>query len=328
MATHQFFSNRGFYYLHSPIITAVDAEGAGEMFTVTSLKPQEIVQRKGDLSGDYFGKQAHLTVSGQLAGECFALGMGAVYTFGPTFRAENSNTARHLSEFWMIEPERAFMDLEGNAELAADYIKYLVNYAFDHCPEELKALSSYHQFQAKQENRPFEDHLAVLEQVRHSEFLKISYTDAMALLSKTGHKFEYPTDWGAEMQTEHERYLTEIEFKRPVIVTDYPKHTKAFYMKQNPDGKTVRAMDVLVPGVGEIIGGSQREDDYEKLLSRCNEMGMNASSIQWYLDLRRFGGAPHAGFGLGFERAIMYITGMKNIRDVIPFPRAPKDCEF
>lgn len=327
MATHRFFSDRKFFYLHSPILTAVDAEGAGEMFTVTSLKPHELKQGP-DFSKDYFGKQAHLTVSGQLGGECFAHGLGAVYTFGPTFRAENSNTARHLAEFWMIEPEKAFMDLDENALLASDYVKYLIDYAFTHCSDELEALRGYHEFQAKQDKENYVNHLDVLDSVRKSEFLKVTYTEAMQILSKSGHKFEYPTNWGDEMQTEHERYLTEVHFKQPVIVTDYPKHCKAFYMKQSADGKTVRAMDVLVPGVGEIIGGSQREDDLDKLLGRAKELQMNEKSIQWYLDLRRFGGTPHAGFGLGFERAIMYITGMKNIRDVVPFPRTPNSCEF
>lgn len=327
MATHQFFSSKNFFYLHSPILTAVDAEGAGEMFTVTSMKPHEL-KSGPDFSKDYFGKQAHLTVSGQLAGECFAHGLGAVYTFGPTFRAENSNTARHLAEFWMIEPEKAFMDLDENAILASDYVKYLIDYAFKNCPDELEALRGYHEFQAKQDKEQYQNHLEVLDGVRNSTFLKVTYTEAMQILSKSGHKFEYPTNWGDEMQTEHERFLTEVHFKCPVIVTDYPKHCKAFYMKQSTDGKTVRAMDVLVPGVGEIIGGSQREDDLDKLLARAKELNMNAHSIQWYLDLRRFGNTPHAGFGLGFERAMMYITGMKNIRDVIAFPRTPNSCEF
>lgn len=327
MATHEFFSSQKFFYLHSPIVTAVDAEGAGEMFSVTALKPHEL-KAGPDFSKDYFGKQAHLTVSGQLAGECFAHGLGSVYTFGPTFRAENSNTARHLAEFWMIEPEKAFMDLEEDALLASSFVKYLIDSAFKHCPDELEALRAYHEFQAKQDKQPYENHLEMLDKVRNSEFVQVTYTEAMQILTKSGQKFEFPTNWGDEMQTEHERYLSEIHFKQPVIVKDYPKHCKAFYMKQNPDGKTVRAMDVLVPGVGEIIGGSQREDDLDLLITRARELQMNEKSLWWYLDLRRFGGTPHSGFGLGFERAIMYVTGMKNIRDVIAFPRTPNSCEF
>ncbi|MBT5094929.1 MAG: asparagine--tRNA ligase, partial [Halobacteriovoraceae bacterium] len=270
----------------------------------------------------------NLCVTGQLEAECFALGMGKVYTFGPTFRAENSNTPRHLSEFWMIEPEVAFMDLEGNAKLAADYIKYLINYTFEHCPDELEALSNYHKFNAKQNGEEFVDHLTVLDKVRKSEFERITYTEAIKILAAAKHEFEFKPDWGVELQTEHERFLAEVHFKGPVTVTDYPKDFKAFYMKQNDDGKTVRAMDVLVPGVGEIIGGSQREEDFEKLSARIEEDGMSKNPLWWYLELRKFGSAPHSGFGLGFERAIRYITGMKNIRDVIAFPRTPQNCDF
>lgn len=331
MATHKFFNDKGFYNLHSPILTAVDAEGAGEMFNVTNFNLDEIPKGKDgkvDFSRDYFGKPASLCVTGQLEGECFAMGMGSVYTFGPTFRAENSNTPRHLSEFWMIEPEVAFMDLDGNAKLAADYIKFLINEVFDKCDEEMKALANYHKFSAKQSKEPYENHIEMLEQVRNSEFKKITYTEAIEILSQSGHKFEFKPDWGIELQTEHERFLAENHFKGPVIVTDYPKDFKAFYMKQNDDGKTVRAMDVLVPGVGEIIGGSQREEDLGKLEKRIEEMGMDKEPLWWYLELRKFGSAPHSGFGLGFERAVRYITGMKNIRDVIPFPRTPSNCDF
>jgi asparaginyl-tRNA synthetase len=331
MATHQFFSDRGFYYLNSPILTAVDAEGAGEMFNVTTFDLEKMAKGKFDsvdYSRDYFGKPTSLCVTGQLEGECFAMGMGSVYTFGPTFRAENSNTPRHLSEFWMIEPEVAFMDIEGNAELAADYVKYLIKYAFEHAEDELNALQKYHQFAAKGTNEKYVNHLEVLRKVMDSEFKKITYTEAIAILSQSGKNFEFKPEWGIELQTEHERYLAEEHFNGPVTVTDYPKECKAFYMKQNEDGKTVRAMDVLVPGVGEIIGGSQREEDYDKLVARMDEMGMEKEPLWWYLELRKFGSAPHSGFGLGFERAIRYITGMKNIRDVIPFPRTPKNCDF
>ncbi len=331
MATHKFFGDRGFYYLNSPILTAVDAEGAGEMFNVTTFDLQKVPHTKEgqvDYKRDYFGKATSLCVTGQLEGECFAMGMGAVYTFGPTFRAENSNTPRHLSEFWMIEPEVAFMDLEGNAELAADYVKYLIKYAFDHASEELEALRKYHQFSAKGTNEKYENHLEILEKVAASDFEQITYTKAIEILSQSGKKFEFKPEWGVELQTEHERYLAEEYFKGPVTVTDYPKDCKAFYMKQNDDGKTVRAMDVLVPGVGEIIGGSQREEDIDKLITRMDQMGMEKDPLWWYLDLRRFGTAPHSGFGLGFERALRYVTGMKNIRDVIPFPRTPKNCDF
>jgi len=323
-ATHEFFNQRGFYNLHTPIVTGVDAEGAGEMFSVTNFNlesPARSSDGKIDFSQDFFGKQTSLTVSGQLEAETFALGLGKVYTFGPTFRAENSNTARHLAEFWMIEPEVAFADLDDVAELGADYIKYLINTALSRCPQEMEFLAGL----KKEEG---EDLLGVLKHVAGSDFVRITYTEAVEILKSTSEKFEYAVEWGKELQAEHERYLAERHFNLPVIVTDYPKNIKAFYMKQNADGKTVRAMDILVPGIGEIIGGSQREDDHEKLLSRVREMGMHEQSLWWYLDLRKYGSVPHAGFGLGFERAVMYITGMKNIRDVIPFPRAAKSAEF
>ena len=322
MATHEFFSDRGFYYLNSPIISAVDGEGAGEMFKVSTLDLAKVPVKNGkaDHSEDYFGKEVSLCVTGQLEGECYALALGAIYTFGPTFRAENSNTARHLSEFWMIEPEVAFADLNEIAGLATDYIKHLIKRALEKCPEEMEFLAS-------REGAP-EGLVEMLTHVRDSDFIRITYTEAVKILESSGKKFEYPCSWGAELQTEHERFLTEEHFKMPVIVTDYPKEFKAFYMNQNDDGKTVRAMDVLVPGIGEIIGGSQREDNLEKLEARMDHDKMDKSGYWWYMDLRRYGSVPHAGFGLGFERAIMYITGMSNIRDAIPFPRTPKNCDF
>jgi asparaginyl-tRNA synthetase len=330
MATHEFFSKRGFFYLNSPIISGVDAEGAGEMFTISTLatditKAPKTKEGKLDFTRDYFGKETFLAVTGQLEGECYAMGLGAIYTFGPTFRSENSNTTRHLSEFWMIEPEVAFADLDEIAELAADYIKYLISYSLEHASKELEFLFS------REESTAPQNHLEILKHVRDSKFHRVTYTEAMDILSKVDpkvKKFEYPTQWGNELQTEHERYLAEEHFKMPVIVTDYPKEFKAFYMKLNPDGKTVRAMDILVPGIGEIIGGSQREDNLERLEKRMDEMNMHKDPLWWYLDLRRFGSVPHAGFGLGFERALMYITGVNNIRDVIPFPRTPKNCDF
>ena len=322
-ATHRFFQERGFYYINTPIITGIDAEGAGEMFNVSTLSPDKIRKRENgefDYKKDYFGKSTSLTVSGQLEAETFAMGMGRVYTFGPTFRSENSNTARHLAEFWMIEPEVAFAELEDVAALGADYIKYLINSALAECSEDLTFL----------ENREEVDSGLVerLKLVGSSEFTKITYTDAVRILQESGKVFEYPVEWGKELQTEHERFLSEVKYNGPVIVTDYPKDCKAFYMKQNEDGKTVRAMDILLPGVGEIIGGSQREENLHKLQNRMEEMGMDQKALWWYLDLRKHGTAPHAGFGLGFERAVMYITGMKNIRDVIPFPRTPKSADF
>ena len=323
-ATHQFFKERGFNYLHTPIITTSDCEGAGQMFQVTTLNVEKLPQGdKGaiDYSKDYYGKHARLTVSGQLNAETYALGLGAVYTFGPTFRAENSNTPRHLSEFWMIEPEVSFFDLDDVAELAADYIKALITAALTENREDMEFLQQHYK----------SDLIESLSKVQNSEFKKITYTEAIEIFDqavKAGHKFEFPVSWGSDIQTEHERYLAEKHFNGPVIVTDYPKAIKAFYMKQNPDGKTVRAMDVLVPGVGEIIGGSQREDDYEKLKARIVEIGQNPEDYWWYLDLRKYGSVPHSGFGLGFERAMMYITGMTNVRDVIAFPRTPKNCDF
>lgn len=322
-ATHDFFYERGFYYVNTPIITGVDAEGAGEMFNVSTLDMKEIKYLENgevDHSSDYFGKSTSLTVSGQLNAECLALGLGKVYTFGPTFRSEKSHTSRHLSEFWMVEPEAAFMDLDDVASLGADYIKYLIQRALNKCNSELNFLQS---------REDIDDNLIqMLDSVARSDFKKITYTEAVTILSESGQKFEYPVVWGAELQTEHERYLSEEYFKSPLIVTDYPKACKAFYMKQNDDDKTVRAMDILVPGVGEIIGGSQREDDLKKLTKRMKEMDMDESQLSWYLDLRKYGSVPHSGFGLGFERAVMYITGMKNIRDVIPFPRSTGSVEF
>jgi asparaginyl-tRNA synthetase len=321
MATHEFFHKKGFFYVHTPIITGLDCEGAGEMFQVSTLKhdnPPKDEKGKIDFKKDYFGKETYLCVSGQLEGEALASSMGAIYTFGPTFRSENSNTARHLAEFWMIEPEWAFADLDDVAQLGAEYIQYMIGYAMEHCPLELKFL----------EERYEKGLLEKLNHVKNSPFKKITYTEAVEILTTCGHKFEYPVKWGTDLQTEHERYLCEQKFKGPVIVTDYPKDIKSFYMKQNPDGKTVRCMDVLIPGVGEIIGGSQREDNYEKLLNRMNELGMKTEPYDWFLNLRKFGSVPHSGFGLGFERAVMYITGMTNIRDVIPFFRTPQNADF
>lgn len=324
MATHEFFSKRGFYYLNSPIISAVDGEGAGEMFHVSTLDANKLPMKDGkvDFSQDFFGKEVSLAVTGQLEAECHALGLGAVYTFGPTFRAENSNTPRHLCEFWMVEPEVAFADLDDVADLATDYVQHMIKYVLEHCKDELHFLAT----------RPGGDlpegHLELLKHVAESQFEKITYTQAVEILEKADKKFEFPTSWGSELQTEHERYLAEDHFKKPVIVTDYPKDFKAFYMKQNQDGKTVRAMDVLVPGVGELIGGSQREDDLAKLEARMDHDGMEKDGYWWYLELRKYGSVPHAGFGLGFERMVMYVTGMKNIRDVIAFPRSPNNCDF
>lgn len=322
MATHQYFHDRGFFYVNTPIITAVDAEGAGEMFNVSTMpmaNPPKTAAGEVNYQQDYFGKETSLCVTGQLEAECYALGLGKVYTFGPTFRSENSNTPRHLAEFWMIEPEVAFADLDEVADLASGYVQFLIKRALEECGPELEFLHAREGVTVNRET---------LEQVRDTSFMKITYTEAIEILSKADRKFEFPTSWGSELQTEHERYLTEVHFSAPVIVTDYPKDFKAFYMKQNPDGKTVRAMDVLVPGVGELIGGSQREDDLGRLVERMEALGMKQEPLWWYLDLRRFGSVPHAGFGLGFERAIMYITGMSNIRDVIPFPRTPNNCDF
>ena len=320
-AIHKFFQDRNFVYAHSPIITGSDCEGAGEMFRITTLDLNNVPKTedgKIDYSQDFFGKEANLTVSGQLNGEIMALAFRNVYTFGPTFRAENSYTGRHASEFWMIEPEIAFADLEDNMELAEDMIKYIINYVLEQCPEEMEFFNSFVD----------KGLLERLHKIVNSEFTRITYTKAIELLLESGQKFEYPVEWGCDLQTEHERYITEQIFNAPVFVTDYPKEIKAFYMRMNEDGKTVRAMDLLVPGVGEIIGGSQREERYDVLLDRIHECGLNEEDYWWYLELRKYGTATHSGFGLGFERIIMYLTGISNIRDVIPFPRTPKNAEF
>lgn len=320
-AIHKYFNDRGFFYLHTPIITASDAEGAGAMFQVTTLdmtNPPKNEEGKIDFQEDFFGKAANLTVSGQLEGELGAMALGEIYTFGPTFRAENSNTPRHLAEFWMIEPEMAFYDIKDNMDLAEDFIKYLVQYALDNCMDDLTFL-----------NNMFDKELIErLKSVVSTNFVRLSYTDGVEILMSSGEKFEFPVSWGTDLQSEHERYLVEKHFKKPVILTDYPKEIKAFYMKQNEDGKTVRAMDVLFPKIGEIIGGSQREESLEKLENRIKELDMATESLWWYIETRKFGTAPHAGFGLGFERLLLFVTGMSNIRDVIPFPRTPKNAEF
>jgi asparaginyl-tRNA synthetase len=320
-AIHKFFNERGFVYVHTPIITGSDCEGAGEMFKVSTLDFDKIPKKddgKIDFSKDFFGKETNLTVSGQLAVENFCAAFRNVYTFGPTFRAENSNTQRHASEFWMIEPEIAFADLFDDMDLAEDMMKFIINFVIENAPEEIAFFNSFID----------KGLLERLESVVNSEFARVTYTEAVELLLKSEKQFEYPVKWGADLQTEHERYLTEELLKKPVFVYDYPKEIKAFYMRLNDDNKTVAAMDLLVPGVGEIIGGSQREERHGKLISRIEEMGLNKEDYWWYLDLRRFGTNPHAGYGLGFERAVMYITGMQNIRDVIPFPRTPKSAEF
>ena len=320
-AIHQYFNSKGFVYLHTPLITASDCEGAGEMFQVTTLdlgNPPRKEDGSIDYSQDFFGKQTSLTVSGQLEGELGAMALGEIYTFGPTFRAENSNTPRHLAEFWMIEPEMAFYEIEDNMELAEDFIKSLVRYALENCMDDLKFL-----------NDMFDNELiSRLESVVKTEFVRLTYTEGIKILEASGEKFEFPVSWGVDLQSEHERYLVETHFKRPVIMTDYPNDIQAFYMKQHEDGKTVRGMDVLFPKIGEIIGGSERESSLEKLEARINELGMSHSTLEWYLDTRRFGSAPHSGFGLGFERLLLFVTGMSNIRDVIPFPRTPKSAEF
>ena len=320
-AIHQFFHERDFVCVHTPIITASDCEGAGEMFRVTSLdmtKPPMTAEGQVDFSEDFFGKPTSLTVSGQLNGEMFALAFKNIYTFGPTFRAENSHTARHIAEFWMIEPEIAFADLRDDMELAEELLKYVIRFVIDQAPDETAFLNEHID----------KGLLERLTHVANADFAHVTYTEAVALLEKHNDRFEYKVAWGCDLQTEHERYLTEVEYKRPVFVTDYPKEIKAFYMKLNDDQKTVAAMDLLVPAIGEIIGGSQREDDHEKLRQRIEETGMNADDYAAYLELRRFGGVRHAGFGLGFERLIMYLTGMANIRDVIPFPRTAGSCEM
>ena len=320
-AIHKYFNDRGFYYLHTPLITASDCEGAGAMFTVTTLDLNNIPKTESgevDYSNDFFARQTALTVSGQLEGELGATSLGQIYTFGPTFRAENSNTPRHLSEFWMVEPEVAFNDITDNMDLAEDFIKYLVKYALDNCSDDLRFLN----------DMVDKELIARLEGVVNTEFVRLAYTEGVDILIKSGAKFEFPVAWGVDLQSEHERYLVEKHFKKPVILTDYPKDIKAFYMKQNNDGKTVRAMDVLFPKIGEIIGGSQREENYDTLMARINELKMDTTNLWWYLDTRRFGTAPHSGFGLGFERLLLFVTGMANIRDVIPFPRTPKSADF
>ena len=320
-AIHKYFNDKGFVYLHTPLITASDCEGAGEMFQVTTLDLNNPPRKEDgaiDYSQDFFGKQTSLTVSGQLEGELGAMALGEIYTFGPTFRAENSNTPRHLAEFWMIEPEMAFYEIEDNMELAEDFIKYLVKYALDNCMDDLQFLNDMFD----------KELLARLKSVVNTEFVRLTYTEGIRILENSGEKFEFPVSWGVDLQSEHERYLVEKHFGRPVIMTDYPKEIKAFYMKLNEDGKTVRGMDVLFPKIGEIIGGSERESSLEKLEARIKELGMRRDTLEWYLDTRRFGSAPHSGFGLGFERLLLFVTGMGNIRDVIPFPRTPKNAEY
>lgn len=320
-AIHKYFNDRGFFYLHTPIITGSDAEGAGAMFQVTTLdisNPPRTEEGKIDYTQDFFGKSTNLTVSGQLEGELGAMALSDIYTFGPTFRAENSNTPRHLAEFWMVEPEMAFYEIEDNMNLAEDFLKNLIQYALDNCIDDLEFL-----------NKMYDDGLIErLKFVVSNDFVRLPYTEAIDILMASGHKFEFPVSWGLDLQSEHERYLVENHFKKPVILTDYPKEIKAFYMKQNPDGKTVRAMDVLFPKIGEIIGGSQREESLEKLQARIEELGIPEKDMWWYIDTRRFGSAPHSGFGLGFERLLLFVTGMANIRDVIPFPRTPNTAEF
>ena len=323
-AIHKFFNDKGFVYLHTPLITESDAEGAGDMFQVTTMDLKNIpLDKKGnvDFSKDFFGKKTSLTVSGQLEGELGATAVGEIYTFGPTFRAENSNTPRHLAEFWMIEPEMAFYDINDDMELAEEFVKYLVQYALDHCMDDLQFL-----------NDKYDDGLVErLRSVLGIAFQRVTYTEAVDILEKAvanGKQFEYPVHWGTDFQSEHERYLVEQHFGKPVILIDFPKDIKAFYMKQNEDGKTVRGMDVLFPKIGEIIGGSEREADLQKLETRIDELGMSRKNLEWYIDTRRYGTVPHAGFGLGFERLLLFVTGMANIRDVIPFPRTPKNAEF
>ena len=320
-AIHQFFQERDFVYVHTPLITGSDCEGAGEMFQVTTLDLNNLPKNEDgsvDYSKDFFNKPTNLTVSGQLNGETYAMAFKNIYTFGPTFRAENSNTTRHAAEFWMIEPEIAFADLEDDMELAESMLKYVINYVLEHAPEEMDFFNNFVD----------KGLLNRLHNVVNSDFARVTYTEAIDILSKNNDRFDYKVSWGCDLQTEHERYLTEEVYKRPVFVTDYPKEIKAFYMKLNEDGKTVAAVDCLVPGIGEIIGGSQREDDYDKLLARIREMGLSEEDYKFYLDLRKYGSARHAGFGLGFERCVMYLTGMANIRDVIPFPRTVNNCDL
>ena len=337
-AVHKYYNDKGFFNLHTPIITASDAEGAGEMFRVSIFEPNAAPKTDTgeiDYSQDFFGRQTSLTVSGQLEGELGALALSKIYTFGPTFRAENSNTTRHLAEFWMIEPEMAFYDLTDNMNLAEDFVKYVINYAMENCSDDLAFLEKRQMEEEKtkpQNERADWSLMEKLKMVVENDFVRITYTEAIDILIKSKpaqkRQFQYEVAWGVDLQSEHERFLVEKHFKKPVILTHYPKEIKAFYMKQEDDGKTVRAMDVLFPGIGEIIGGSQREDNYEKLLARIEEVGIEPENIWWYLDTRKFGSAPHAGFGLGFERLVLFVTGMGNIRDVIPFPRTPKNAEF
>lgn len=320
-AIHKYFNDKGFVYIHTPIITGSDAEGAGAMFQVTTLNLQSPPKNPDgsiNFKEDFFGKQTNLTVSGQLEGELGAMALGEVYTFGPTFRAENSNTTRHLAEFWMIEPEMAFYEIKDNMDLAEDFLKSLIKYALENCMADLEFLNNLYD----------KELLDRLKAVADSSFERLTYTEAVEILKNSGQKFEFKVDWGIDLQSEHERYLVEKHFKKPVILTNYPKDIKAFYMKQNEDGKTVRAMDILFPGIGEIVGGSQREENYEKLVTRIKEMNIHEEDLWWYLETRKFGTAPHAGFGLGFERLMLFITGMGNIRDVIPFPRTPQNAEF
>ena len=320
-AIHKFFQEKGFFYLNTPLITASDCEGAGAMFQVTTLPLGSLPMTedgKPDYSRDFFGKPTALTVSGQLEGELGATALGAIYTFGPTFRAENSNTPRHLSEFWMIEPEMAFYDIADNMDLAEEFVKYCIRYALDTCRDDIEFLAEHYDKAL----------IERLEGVLAQDFVRLTYTEGVEILEKSGRKFEFPVHWGTDLQSEHERYLVEEHFRRPVILTDYPKEIKAYYMKQNPDGRTVRAMDVLFPNIGEIIGGSEREADYDKLLGRIEELGIPMKDMWWYLDTRRFGTVPHSGFGLGFERLVLFVTGMTNIRDVRPVPRTPNNAEF
>lgn len=320
-AIHKFFNEKGFFYLNTPLITSSDCEGAGAMFQVTTLNMNDLPKTeegKIDYTQDFFGKQSNLTVSGQLEGELGATALGAIYTFGPTFRAENSNTPRHLAEFWMIEPEVAFYDINDNMDLAEEFIKYCINYALENAADDIEFLAKMYDNELI--NR--------LKFVVSNDFVRLTYTEGIEILEKSKHKFDFPIYWGADLQSEHERYLVEEHFKKPVILTDYPKEIKSFYMKQNEDGKTVRAMDVLFPNIGEIIGGSEREESYEKLLTRIEELNIPMKDMWWYLDTRKFGTVPHSGFGLGFERLVLFVTGMTNIRDVIPFPRTPNNCEF
>lgn len=320
-AIHKFFNERDFVYVHTPIITSSDCEGAGEMFRVTTLDLKNVpMTEKGevDYKRDFFSKPANLTVSGQLAGECFAMAFSNIYTFGPTFRAENSNTTRHASEFWMVEPEMAFADLEDNMEVAEAMIKYIINIVLEECPEEMQFFNNFYD-------------KGLLERLNHivnSEFGRVTYTEAVKILMKENDRFDFKVEWGTDLQTEHERYLTEEVYKKPIFLIDYPKDIKAFYMKLNDDGKTVRAMDLLVPGIGEIIGGSQREENYDKLVNRMHELGLKEEDYEWYLDTRRYGSCVHSGYGLGFERILLYLTSIGNIRDTIPFPRTPGNCMF